>query len=187
MRKKIIEKTITILRQDELILYPTDTIWGIGCDATNPIAVSKVYHLKQRIESKALVCLVSDLAMLKKYVEHIPESAIAYLEQTTKPTTIIYNNPQGFAKNLIASDNTIAIRIVTSGFAHELVKLFNKPLVSTSANISGKPSPKSFEEISQDILKGVDYVVNLHDEKSDAKPSTIIKIESDGSSTVIRD
>ena len=182
-----VKQAIQALNTNGILLYPTDTIWGIGCDATNPIAVSKVYHLKQRTESKALVCLVSDLAMLKKYVEHIPESAIAYLEQTTKPTTIIYNNPQRFAKNLIAIDNTIAIRIVASGFAHELVKLFNKPIVSTSANISGKPSPKSFEEISQDILKGVDYVVNLHDEKSDVKPSTIIKIESDGSTTVIRD
>ena len=182
-----IHETIQTLKQGDLILYPTDTIWGIGCDATNPAAVSKIYQLKQRHESKALICLVSNYTMLKMYINHIPQSVITYLEQVTKPTTIIYNNPKGFAENLIASDNTIAIRIVSEGFAHELIKAFNKPIVSTSANSSGKPSSKSFEEISKDILKGVDYVVNLPDEKSHAKPSSIIKLLDDGSFEVIRE
>ncbi|SFN86194.1 L-threonylcarbamoyladenylate synthase [Bizionia echini] len=174
------------LKQGKTILYPTDTIWGLGCDATNAKAVSKIYAIKNRIESKALICLVSSLNMLKTHIEEIPEAAIHFLETATKPTTIIYNNPKLVATNLIAQDNTLAIRMVHEGFAYELIELFQKPIVSTSANISGQASPKSFKEIHEDILKDVDYVVNLQNEKINTKPSTIIKLDKDGNVTVLR-
>lgn len=174
------------LNENGLILYPTDTVWGIGCDATNPEAVKKVYALKNRHDSKALVCLVADIDMLKSYIKSVPEFAIDTILSATKPTTIIYNNPIGFADNLIASDHTIAIRIPKNDFCIELIKSFKKPIVSTSANISGAITPKCFEEISDHILKGVDYVVNLQNEKKNAKPSSIIKLEKDGSVTIIR-
>lgn len=174
------------LKQGKTILYPTDTIWGLGCDATNAKAVSKIYAIKNRIESKALICLVSSLNMLKTHIEEIPEAAIHFLETATKPTTIIYNNPKLVAPNLIAQDNTLAIRMVHEGFAYELIELFQKPIVSTSANISGQASPKSFKEIHEDILKDVDYVVNLQNEKINTKPSTIIKLDKDGNVTVLR-
>lgn len=174
------------LKQGKTILYPTDTIWGLGCDATNAKAVSKIYAIKNRVESKALICLVSSLNMLKTHIEEIPEAAIHFLETATKPTTIIYNNPKLVAPNLIAQDNTLAIRMVHEGFAYELIELFQKPIVSTSANISGQASPKSFKEIHEDILKDVDYVVNLQNEKINTKPSTIIKLDKDGNITVLR-
>ncbi|WP_223033153.1 L-threonylcarbamoyladenylate synthase [Hanstruepera marina] len=182
-----LKKANDTLVHSGLILYPTDTVWGIGCDATNPKAVSKIYALKKREESKALICLVKDLNMLKSYVKHIPDRVIEILKNTTKPTSIIYNNPVGIAQNLIAPDNTLAIRVVNHEFCNKLLQTFNKPIVSTSANISGKPTPKSFKEIHPDILKGVDYVVNLPDEKTEAKPSSILKVEHDGSITVIRE
>ena len=174
-----------ILNQSKTLLYPTDTVYGIGCDATNPEAVSKIYQLKKRDDTKALICLVSDTKMLKKYVKKIPEQALQIIESSTNPTTIIYNNPIGFANNLIAQDNTIAIRMVSNGFAHELIKEFGKPIVSTSANISGEPTPKSFNEISSQILNRVDYVVNLPCE-SHPKPSTIIKLGLNSEVIIIR-
>lgn len=184
--KKEIDQTLTSLKNGNTILYPTDTVWGLGCDATNAKAVSKIYKIKKRIESKALICLVSSLEMLKTYISDVPKHAVDFLKTTTKPTTIIYENPRLIAENLIASDNTLAIRIVNKGFAHELIKAFNKPIVSTSANISGYPTPKSFKEIHPDILKQVDYIVNLHNEKIDPQPSTIIKILKDGTIETIR-
>lgn len=178
---------LKVLNSNDTLLYPSDTIWGIGCDATNPKAVSKIYTLKKRIESKALICLVSDFKMLENYVEYISEEAIEIIREAKKPTTIIYNKPRNFAQNLLAEDGSIAIRIANSGFAHDLISKFNKPLVSTSANISGEPSPKSFKEISEGILKGVDYIVNLPDIKTDTRPSSIIKLNGDGTVQVIRE
>jgi len=174
------------LSNHQTILYPTDTVYGIGCDATSETAVKKIYATKQREESKALICLVSDIDMLNTYVQNIPKNIVNFLKTTTKPTTIIYNNPKGLASNLVASDNTIAIRIVSKGFAHNLIKQFKKPIVSTSANISGEPTPKSFNEISSQILNNVDYIVNLSCE-STAVPSTILKLNDDGKITVIRE
>ena len=174
-----------ILSEGKTILYPTDTVYGIGCDATNPIAVSKIYQLKNRDDSKALICLVNDVAMLKKYIRHVPNEALELLKNVTKPTTIIYNQPISLASNLISQDNTIAIRIVSQGFAHELITAFGKPIVSTSANISGEATPKTFNEISEQILKGVDYVVNLPVNQNNS-PSQILKLELDGTITVIR-
>ncbi len=185
--QKQLKNTIEILENEGTILYPTDTVWGLGCDATNTDAVKKIYQLKQRDDSKALICLVSDIDMLKKYLKSTPTSALDIISTSTKPTTIIYDSPIGFAENLIASDNTIAIRIPNNEFCKTLIEKFGKPIVSTSANISGEPTPKSFKEISAAILKDVDYVVNLQSEKTTVKPSTIIKINSDGLVTVIRE
>jgi len=165
MFKTDLENTIETLKQGGLILYPTDTVWGIGCDATNEDAVKKIFKLKQRSDSKALICLVADDRMLKKYIKDIPDAAFDIMDIEDNPITIIYDNPQNLAQNLIAEDNTIAIRIPDHEFCFQLVRKFNGAIVSTSANISGQPTPKSFKEIHEDILKGVDYVVNLHRDK----------------------
>ena len=181
-----INKCLQILKEGGLILYPTDTVWGIGCDASNEEAVSKVFKLKQREDSKALICLVADDRMLKKYIKKIPDAAFDIIDISEEPITIIYDEPQNLAQNLIAPDNTIAIRIPNDDFCFQLLRRFNGAIVSTSANISGQPTPKSFKEIDQDILKGVDYVVNLHREKINTKPSSIIKLSNDGQVKIIR-
>ena len=181
-----INNCIEVLENGGLILYPTDTIWGIGCDATNEEAVKKVYRLKQRDDSKALICLVANDFMLEKYISEVPEVAWDIIDLSEKPTTIIYDNPRGIAKNLIASDNTLAIRIASDKFCQYLLGKFKKPIVSTSANVSGSPAPKSFDEISQHILKGVDYVVNLNRDKKNGPPSSIIKLANDGTVKIIR-
>jgi len=174
------------LKNGGLILYPTDTLWGIGCDASKPEAVKKIYALKKRTNSKSLICLVADERMLSKYIKDIPEVALDIIDVAENPTTIIYDNPQNIASNLIASDNSLAIRIPDDEFCFQLIRKLNGAIVSTSANISGQESPKSFSEISDDILKGVDYVVNLHREKTAPKPSSIIKLSSAGLVTIIR-
>ncbi|OEJ98843.1 threonylcarbamoyl-AMP synthase [Flavivirga aquatica] len=181
-----INKTIQVLKQGGIILYPTDTVWGIGCDANNAGAVKKIYELKQREDSKALICLVADDRMLKKHVKNIPDAALSIIDIADKPTTIIYDEAQNLASNLIAPDGTIAIRIPDDDFCYQLSRKFNGAIVSTSANISGFPTPKSFKEISKAILKGVDYVVNLHQEKNCSKPSSIIKLSNNGIVKVIR-
>lgn len=181
-----IEKAVEHLKKGNIILYPTDTIWGIGCDATNAEAVSKIYELKKRQESKSMLCLVSELRMLEKHVYEVPDAAYDIIEHADKPTTIIYDKPIGVARNLIAEDDSLGIRLVKKGFAFELVKKLRRPLVSTSANISGFPAPKNFSEITPDILNGVDYVVNLPGENATAKPSSIIKLKNDGQVQVLR-
>ena len=181
-----INKAIAVLENGGLILYPTDTVWGIGCDATNTKAVQKVYNLKQREDSKALICMVSNDAMLERHINHVPDLAYDIIDLSTKPTTIIYDKPKGVAKNLIANDNTLAVRVATDKFCQYLINKFKKPLVSTSANISGQSSPNSFKEISKAILTGVDYVVNLHQDKKNGSPSAIIKLTNDGMVQVIR-
>lgn len=181
-----INKALNVLKNGGLILYPTDTVWGIGCDASNADAVKKIYTLKQRADSKALICLVADDRMLKKHVKLIPEAAISIIEQSNKPTTIIYDEGQYLASNLIADDGSIAIRIPDDDFCYWLSRKLNAPLVSTSANISGEPTPNSFKEISQEVLKGVDYVVNLQHEKVCNKPSSIIKLSRGGIVKIIR-
>ncbi len=182
-----INKALQTLKSGGLILYPTDTVWGIGCDATNEEAVSKVYKLKQRIDSKALICLVADDRMLKKYVKKVPEVALNIIDVTDKPTTIIYDDAQNLASNLVAEDNTIAIRIPDDEFCFQLCRRLNGSIISTSANISGFPTPNSFKEIQPAILKGVDYVVNLHHEKICNKPSSIIKLSNNGVVKIIRE
>lgn len=181
-----INNTLKVLKQGGTILYPTDTVWGIGCDATNYEAVEKIYNLKRRKESKSMICIVSNFKMLNQYIEDVPEVAYDIIKYAIKPTTIIYDRPLHVAENLIARDNTLAIRVIREGFCNSLLRKFKKPIVSTSANISDQPTPKSFKEISEEILKGVDYVVNLHDKKKAGKPSSIIKLSNDGIVKVIR-
>ena len=181
-----INKALQVLKNGGLILYPTDTVWGIGCDATNVDAVKKVYQLKQREDSKALICLVADDRMLKKYVNNIPKAALDIIDITEKPTTIIYDEAQNLANNLIAEDQTIAIRIPDDEFCYQLSRKLNGAIVSTSANISGQPTPKSFKEITKEVLKGVDYVVNLQREKICDNPSSIIKLSNNGIVKIIR-
>ncbi len=184
--KEEIENALLILKKGGLILYPTDTVWGIGCDATNPDAVDKVFKLKQRSDEKSLICLVHDFKMLNEYVENVPEVAYDILKYAKKPTTIIYDDPIRVAENIIAEDNSLAIRVTKDEFCKKLIQRFRRPLVSTSANISGEKTPQSYAEIDPLILEGVDYVVNLHHEKKSGKPSAIIKLKNDGSVKVIR-
>lgn len=184
--KTEIENCIAVLKKGGLILYPTDTVWGIGCDATNPEAVDKVFKLKQRSDEKSLICLVHDFRMLNEYVENVPEVAYDILKFAKKPTTIIYDDPIRVAENIIAADNSLAIRVTKDEFCKKMIQRFRKPLVSTSANISGEKTPQSYSEIDPLILEGVDYVVNLHHEKKSGKPSSIIKLKNDGSVKVIR-
>lgn len=181
-----INKCIEALHSGGLILYPTDTVWGIGCDATNPEAVKKVYALKEREDSKALICLVANQAMLERYVAEVPEPAYDIMDLATKPVTIVYDRPRDVAPNLVAQDDTLAIRVASDTFCQYLITRFGKPIVSTSANISGAPTPKGFRDIGPEILKGVDYVVNLPSEPERGQPSSIIKLGNDGTVKVIR-
>jgi len=186
MREEI-EKTIRTLKRGGLILYPTDTVWGIGCDATNSNAIEKVFQLKKRSQSKSLICLVNDFKMLNQYVEEVPEVAYDILKYAVKATTIIYDDPIRVSENVIAPDNTLAIRVIKEGFCENLIRKFKKPLISTSANISGQKTPANFKEISQEILDGVDYVVNLQPNKTGGKSSAIIKLTKDGKVSIIRE
>lgn len=181
-----INPALKVLKKGGTILYPTDTVWGIGCDATNARAIEKIFALKKRDEKKALISLVSDLRMLEQYVEEVPEAAYDILKYADKPTTIIYDKPIRVAENLIAEDDTLAIRVTTDKFCQQLIRKMRRPLVSTSANISGEETPASFSQISPEILKGVDYVVKLHQSKKTSRPSAIIKLSNDGKVKVIR-
>lgn len=186
MRDQLI-KALHILRSKGIILYPTDTVWGLGCDATDAETVKKIFKIKQRDESKSLVILVDSIDMLQQYFSSIPNQVYEVLRTSSKPTSIIYNNPIGLANNVVASDNTVAIRIVQHEFCQELIKQFGKPIVSTSANISGMPTPTSFKEINKSILDAVDYVVNLQQNSVADSPSRILKITDSGELQVIRD
>ncbi|MCK0190759.1 L-threonylcarbamoyladenylate synthase [Arenibacter sp. F20364] len=182
-----VNQCFDILTKGGLILYPTDTVWGIGCDATNEAAVEKIYTLKQRSNTKTMICLVANDFMLEQHVTTVPELAYDILDLATKPTTIVYESPKGVAKNLIANDDTLAIRVAKDQFCQYLIKKFKKPIVSTSANIAGQPTPTSFKEIPDEILKGVDYIVNLDRDKINSTPSSIIMLGNDGTVKVIRE
>ena len=181
-----IHKAYEVVKEGGIILYPTDTVWGIGCDATNPEAVAKIYKLKKRIETQSMIVLMNGEKMMYNVFKDIPEVAWQIMDLSENPTTLVLDKPRNVAANLIASDNTLGIRIVKEPFCFKLMEKMKKPLVSTSANISGQLTPKSFKEISPEIIKGVDYVVNLHREKIAGKPSTIIKLSSDSQVKVIR-
>ena len=176
-----ITQSLKILQDGGVILYPTDTIWGLGCDATNPDAIQKIYNIKQRKESKSLITLVSDKKMLKKLTDSVPDTDI-----TSDPTTVIYQNIEGLSDNLLAEDGTAAIRIVQDNFCKQLIEIFGKAIVSTSANISGTKSPKQFSDITDDIINNADYIVNLRKKERRENSSRIIKIEKNGSITKLR-
>ena len=181
-----IKKCLETMKRGGIILYPTDTVWGLGCDSTRPDAIQKIYDLKQRDDSKSLICLVSDFKMLNQFVEDVPEVASDILKYASKPTTVVYDNPIRIAENLIADDNSLAIRVTKDPFCQNLIRKLGKPLVSTSANISGMPTPESYKEIDSAILDGVDYIVNLHRNKKSGPPSAIIKLKNDGQVQVLR-
>ncbi|MEV4883740.1 L-threonylcarbamoyladenylate synthase [Chitinophaga ginsengisegetis] len=183
-----ISAAMPVLRTGGLILYPTDTIWGIGCDATDETAVQKIYALKKRSESKSLVILLADAKDLLHYVANPRPDMADIIAGFTRPTTVIYEGALGLAPNVISEDGSIAIRIVKDPFCRHLIKRLRKPLVSTSANISGEPSPASFREVSANIRNGVDYVVKYRqNDETTSAASRIIRINKDGSIVIIRD
>lgn len=172
-----IQNCLTVLNAGGIILYPTDTVWGIGCDATNDKAVEKIITLKQRASNKSFVVLVASKSELKQYVNNPDPSIFNYLEATTKPTTIIYENAKSLSHNVIAADGSVAIRICGDAFCKKLIEHFGKPIVSTSANIGGKPTAQNFLQISNAIKTGVDYVVSYRQQEENlhSLPSAIIK------------
>lgn len=183
-----VREACTILRQGGIILYPTDTIWGIGCDATNEDAVRRVYELKQRTDHKAMLVLIDNPAKLNAYITEIPDIAWDLIDVADKPLTIIYSNAKNLAFNLLGEDGSVGIRITQERFSHKLCEQFRKPLVSTSANISGLPSPRSFNEIAEAVKNGVDYIVRYRQNDTiQCNPSGIIKIGEGGVVQVIRE
>lgn len=181
-----VHKAFEVIQNGGIILYPTDTVWGIGCDATNVEAIKKIYALKQREETKSMIVLMNGEKMMYTVFKDIPETAWQIMDLSEKPTTLILDRPRNVAANLIAEDQTLGVRIVKEPFCYKLMERMKRPLVSTSANISGMFTPKSFKEISPEIIKGVDYVVNLQLEKICDKPSTIIKLTLDNQVKIIR-
>ena len=182
-----IKKAVEVMRKGGVILYPTDTVWGIGCDATNPEAVAKVYKIKHRDDSKAMICLVDSDIRMQKYVRDVPEVAWNLMELATKPTTVILDNATNLAPNLIAEDGSIAMRITSEAFSKELCYRFQKPIVSTSANISGEPAAQNYRDISPEILDAVDYVCFARrQEHKPHTPSSIIRLRKDGQVEIIR-
>jgi L-threonylcarbamoyladenylate synthase len=182
-----IKNALEVLRKGGTILYPTDTVWGIGCDARNKDAVAKVFKIKQRDAYKSMVTLVCDNTMLNRYVKEVPEVAWDLIETAETPLTIIYPDARMLAENVIAADGSVGIRMIKDEFCKNLIHKFGKPIVSTSANISGENSPSTFNEIKLDILNKVDYIVNLRrKENNNTKPSTIIKVAMNGEFKIIR-
>lgn len=185
--KEDIQNAVRALREGGVILYPTDTVWGIGCDATNAEAVAKVYRLKQRDDSKALICLVDSDARLQRYVRKVPDVAWQLLDCADKPTTVILDGAVNLAPNLIADDGSIALRITQEAFSKELCYRFQKAIVSTSANISGQPAAQNYCDIDPALLEAVDYVCwTRRQEHKPHTPSSIIKLGLDGEVKIIR-
>lgn len=186
-REEDIRRAVDTMRQGGVILYPTDTVWGIGCDATNAEAVAKVYNIKQRDDSKAMICLVDSDGRLQRYVKNVPAVAWDLFDCAIKPTTIILDGAVNLAPNLIGEDGSIALRITQEPFSKELCYRFQKPVVSTSANISGQPPASNYCDISPEIINAVDYVCrSRRQEHKPHTPSSIIKLAADGQVKIIR-
>lgn len=182
-----IKNALEVLKKGGIILYPTDTIWGIGCDATNSNAVQRIYEIKKREDSKSMLVLMENPALLDRYVNDVPDVAWDLVEITTKPLTVIYPNAKNLASNLIAADGSIGIRFTKEEFTTKLLQRFRRPLVSTSANISGEKSPSNFDDISEEIKSQVDYIVEYRqDDISPSSPSSIIKLGPGGQIDILR-
>ena len=182
-----IKKAVSTLRAGGIIVYPTDTIWGIGCDATDPSAVKKVYEIKRRAESKALLVLVDSVAKVEFYVRELPDVAYDLIEVSDKPLTVIYDGARNLAPNLLADDGSVGIRVTRERFSAELCRRFGKAIVSTSANIAGEPSPRLYSEISPEILAAADRVVDFRrDDTAPSAPSSIIRLGAGGQVKIIR-
>ncbi|MFO7702381.1 MAG: L-threonylcarbamoyladenylate synthase [Psychroflexus maritimus] len=181
-----INACIDTLKKGGIILYPTDTVWGLGCDATNAEAVDRLFALKNRPNNKAMICLVSDFKMLNQYVEEVPEVAYDILKYANKPTTIVYEKPIRIAENLVGEDDTLGIRVPKNEFCSKLIRKFKKPIVSTSANFAEEPTPKKFKSISQSLKDQVDYIVKKDFSKPNVGPSSVIKIGLSGEVKILR-
>lgn len=184
--KEDLNKALKTLREGGVILYPTDTIWGLGCDARNSEAVKRIYKIKHREDAKSMLSLVGSEGMLQNTVNDVPDIAWQLIESAINPITIIYDNPRGLAPNLLADDGSAGIRITSEKFSQTLCQRFGAPIVSTSANISGEKSPSSFSDISDEIKQVVDYAVNYGREKNNSKASNIIKVSNSGIIQIIR-
>lgn len=183
-----IRAALEILQKGGVILYPTDTIWALGCDATNEQAVKRLYTIKKREEDRDMHILMENAALLERYVDEVPEIAYDLIELTDKPLTIIYDGARNLASNLIAADGSIGIRITSEAFSAELVRRFKKPIASTSANVSGKPLPASFDEIPKEIIAMADYVVKYRqDDPKKGSPSSIMKLGRGGQVKIVRE
>ncbi len=183
-----IEKCITLLKEGKVILYPTDTVWGIGCDATCEEAITRIYNIKRRNEKKSMIILLDSMQRLPMYVKNIPLIAWDLLSHVTRPTTFIYPSACNLPDKLIHEDGTIAIRIVQQEFCRQVIKGLGKPIISTSANIAGEPTPQTFDHISQDVIRQMDYVVSpVQSTSMEFKPSRLIKFLDDYNFTIIRD
>jgi L-threonylcarbamoyladenylate synthase len=184
--EKEVKKTVEVLSNGGVILYPTDTVWGLGCDATNDQAIERIYKIKKRQAEKSMIVLLDDEKKLVKYIKEIPDQAWNLIEFSTKPLTIIYDQAVNVSRKIIADDGSLGIRITRDAFCKEIVRRLRNPVVSTSANISNEPAPNSYNEISDEVLNAVDYVVNLRRQNADQKPSTIIKLGTRGNIQIIR-
>lgn len=184
---KDVEAAVETLKEGGIILYPTDTVWGIGADATNPEAVAKIYRLKRRSDSKSMLVLLNSREALARWLVNVPAEALNIIDKQKRPTTIIFDSPKGLAENLLAEDGSLGIRITSDDYSMELCRRLGKPVVSTSANLSGETAPAIFKEIRKEILEGVDYVACCRRDDTDKKsPSGIIKVSDKGDITVIR-
>lgn len=180
-------KAAEVLRAGGVILYPTDTIWGLGCDATNPAAVKRIYEIKQREDSKSMLVLMENPNLLNSYIAEVPEIAWDLIEVSDNPLTIIYPGAKNLAQNLVGADGSVGIRITSEAFSQQLVQRFRKPIVSTSANISGQKTPQNFAGIGDDIKNSVDYIVAYRqDDHSTSNPSSIVKLGVSGQIEIIR-
>ncbi|HON53370.1 MAG TPA: L-threonylcarbamoyladenylate synthase [Bacteroidales bacterium] len=185
--KEDIEKSLDVLYAGGIFLYPTDTVWGLGCDATNEVAVKKIYAAKQRNEQVPLLVLVNSIAMLERYVEEVPQVAYDIIELSEKPITIVFEKGKNLAKNCLNSDGSIGIRVTNEQFTNQLITRFKRPIISTSANIHGQPTPSIFNEISIEIKSAVDYIVKYRqNDVSPTQASSIIKIKNNSEITIIR-
>jgi L-threonylcarbamoyladenylate synthase len=187
MLRDEVAKAFKVLQEGGIILYPTDTIWGIGCDATNTEAIKKIFHLKQRDEAKSMIILLDTENKLESYVQDVNPLAYDLIEYAENPLTLVMPGAKNLSPAVIAADGSVAIRVSSHEFCKQIIQRLRKPLVSTSANISGKPSPQYFSQIDQEIIDGVDYVVDLEQHSKEIKnPSTIMKLAPDGSFAFIR-
>jgi len=185
--KQEVEKSVELLRKGKILLYPTDTIWGIGCDATNTKAVDKVFKLKNRHKQKSMIVLLDSADKLSLYIDEVPQIAYDLIENAASPITIVYNKARHLSKKLIASDGSIAIRVVKDDYCLGVIRKLDHPLVSTSANISGEPAPQIFDQIADIIKEKVDYVVDIYRSRiRNIRPSTIIKLEENGTFSILR-
>ncbi|MBQ8051670.1 MAG: threonylcarbamoyl-AMP synthase [Bacteroidaceae bacterium] len=182
-----IKNAVDVLRQGGVILYPTDTIWGLGCDASNEDAVRRIYEIKQREDSKALICLVDSANRIQRYFRRVPDVAWDLIDYADRPLTLILDGAVNVAPNLVAEDGSLGMRVTKEQFSQQLCYRFQKAIVSTSANLSGQPSPKNFYDIPEEITSRVDYIVQFaRGRKSGGRPSSIIKLTEDGAVTIIR-